>query len=63
MLYKPHTPMELGDTALGQLTSILVFMFDYMIPVVHNVVSWEADLTPIVPVCSDQLSRLFKTAS
>eukprot|EP00644_Phytophthora_capsici_P011995 jgi/Phyca11/106675/e_gw1.12.954.1 len=53
MLYKPHTPMELGDTALGQLTSVFVFMFDHMIPAVHNVVSWETDdidLGPIIPV-------------
>ncbi|KAH7460726.1 uncharacterized protein KRP23_14432 [Phytophthora ramorum] len=52
MLYKPHTPMELGDAVLGQLTGALVFVFDHMIPAVHNVVSWETDdidLGPIVP--------------
>ncbi|EGZ19391.1 hypothetical protein PHYSODRAFT_354194 [Phytophthora sojae] len=49
MLYKPHTPMELGDAALGQLTSALVFLFDHMIPAVHSVVTWEADLSPLVP--------------
>ncbi|GMF14863.1 unnamed protein product [Phytophthora lilii] len=54
MLYKPHTPMELGDAVLGQLTSALVFVFDHMVPAVHSVVSWETDdidLGPIVPVC------------
>eukprot|EP00644_Phytophthora_capsici_P018952 jgi/Phyca11/557639/estExt2_Genewise1Plus.C_PHYCAscaffold_1840005 len=53
MLYKPRTPMELGDTALGQITSVVVFVFDHMIPAVHNVVSWETDdidLGPIIPV-------------
>ncbi|KAL4102479.1 hypothetical protein PRIC1_006224 [Phytophthora ramorum] len=52
MLYKPHTPMELGDAVLGQLTGALVFVFDHMIPAVHNVVNWETDdidLGPIVP--------------
>ncbi|OWY99993.1 hypothetical protein PHMEG_00028911 [Phytophthora megakarya] len=52
MLYKPHTPMELGDAALGQLVSVLLFVFDHMIPAVHNVVSWETDdidLGPIIP--------------
>ncbi|KAE9054388.1 hypothetical protein PF010_g32551, partial [Phytophthora fragariae] len=41
MMYKPHTPMELGDAVLGQLTSALVLLFDHMIPAVHSVVSWE----------------------
>ncbi|KAL3662093.1 hypothetical protein V7S43_012897 [Phytophthora oleae] len=41
--------MELGDAVLGQLTNVLVLMFDHMIPAVHNVVSWETDLSPIVP--------------
>ncbi|EGZ19389.1 hypothetical protein PHYSODRAFT_433729, partial [Phytophthora sojae] len=53
MLYKPHTPMELGDAALGQLTSALVFLFDHMIPAVHSVASLETDdidLGPIIPV-------------
>ncbi|KAG2781899.1 hypothetical protein Pcac1_g8183 [Phytophthora cactorum] len=50
MLYKPHTPMGLGDAVLGQITSALVFVFGYIIPAVHNVVSWETDLSPIVPV-------------
>ncbi|ETL26420.1 hypothetical protein F441_20488 [Phytophthora nicotianae CJ01A1] len=49
MLYKPHTSMELGDVVLGQITCALVFVFGYMIPAVHNIVSWETDLSPIVP--------------
>ncbi|POM77454.1 Methylenetetrahydrofolate dehydrogenase [Phytophthora palmivora] len=52
MLYKPHTPMELGDAMLGQLTNALVFVFDHMIPAVHNIISWETDdvnLGPIIP--------------
>ncbi|KAL3662105.1 hypothetical protein V7S43_012906 [Phytophthora oleae] len=52
MLYKPHTPTELGDAMLGQLASMLVFMLDHMIPAVHDVVSWETDdinLGPIIP--------------
>ncbi|KAE8890720.1 hypothetical protein PF007_g12700 [Phytophthora fragariae] len=52
MMYKPHTPMELGDAVLGQLTSALVLLFDHMIPAVHSVVSWETDdidLGPIIP--------------
>ncbi|KAG1701011.1 hypothetical protein DVH05_011255 [Phytophthora capsici] len=52
MLYKPHTPMELGDAVLGQLASAFVFMFDHMIPAVHNAISWETDdinLGPIIP--------------
>ncbi|KAE8890726.1 hypothetical protein PF005_g17345, partial [Phytophthora fragariae] len=49
MMYKPHTPMELGDAVLGQLTSALVLLFDHMIPAVHSVVSWEMDLSPLVP--------------
>jgi hypothetical protein len=64
MLYKPHTPMELGDAVLGQLTSALVFVFDHMIPAVHSVVTWEADLTPLVPVsrlagCADVKGSTF----
>ncbi|ETK72982.1 hypothetical protein L915_20030, partial [Phytophthora nicotianae] len=54
MLYKSHTPMELGDTALGQITFALVFVLDHMIPAVHKVLSWETedvDLGPIIPVC------------
>ncbi|KAE9326332.1 hypothetical protein PF008_g16678 [Phytophthora fragariae] len=41
--------MELGDAVLGQLTSALVLLFDHMIPAVHSVVSWEMDLSPLVP--------------
>lgn len=57
MLYKPHTPMELGDAVLGQLASAFVFMFDHMIPAVHNAISWETDdinLGPIIPVRSSE---------
>ncbi|KAG6957063.1 hypothetical protein JG688_00011151, partial [Phytophthora aleatoria] len=52
MLYKPHTPMELGDAVLGQVTFALVFMFDHMIPAVHKILTWETDgidLGPIIP--------------
>ncbi|ETL79614.1 hypothetical protein L917_19770, partial [Phytophthora nicotianae] len=44
--------MELGDTALGQITFALVFVLDHMIPAVHKVLSWETedvDLGPIIP--------------
>ncbi|KAJ8566809.1 hypothetical protein ON010_g6313 [Phytophthora cinnamomi] len=65
MLYKPHTPMELGDAVLGQFTGALVFLFDHMIPAVHSVVSWETDdidLGPIIPVGSRIVSHVnFKT--
>ncbi|KAF1786635.1 hypothetical protein GQ600_3545 [Phytophthora cactorum] len=52
MLYKPHTPMELGDAVLGQVTFALVFVFDHMIPAVHKILTWETDgidLGPIIP--------------
>ncbi|KAF4028123.1 hypothetical protein GN244_ATG20210 [Phytophthora infestans] len=52
MMYKPHTPMELGDAVLGQITLALVFVLDHMIPAVHKIVSWDTDdvdLGPIIP--------------
>lgn len=50
MLYRPHTPMELGDAVIGHITSAFVLVFGFMVPAVHSVVSWETNLSPIVPV-------------
>ncbi|KAG3167006.1 hypothetical protein PI126_g3988 [Phytophthora idaei] len=38
--------MGLGDAVLGQITSVLVFVFGYIIPAVHSVVSGRQTSVP-----------------
>ncbi|EEY52974.1 methylenetetrahydrofolate dehydrogenase [NAD+], putative [Phytophthora infestans T30-4] len=44
--------MELGDAVIGHITSAFVLVFGFMVPAVHSVVSWETNLSPIVPLVS-----------